>query len=117
VPFQSPEQVLPLLRAHLDQEGFSDVQITFLGGESPAVTDPDDPFIKMVIDTAKTFTGRPVQVIPMIGGSGPNYVVQKFLNVPIAMSGIGYPGSQAHAPTRISVWTCISWAPNTLPAS
>ena len=100
VPFQTPEQVLPLLRAHLDHEGFSDVQITFLGGESPAVTDPDDPFIKMVIDTAQELYGRPVQVIPMIGGSGPNYVVQKFLNVPIAMSGVGYPGSQAHAPNE-----------------
>jgi acetylornithine deacetylase/succinyl-diaminopimelate desuccinylase-like protein len=100
VPFQSPEQVLPLLRAHLDKEGFSDVQITFLGGESPAVTNPDDPFIEMVIETAQDLYGRPVQVIPMIGGSGPNYVVQKFLNVPIAMSGIGYPGSQAHAPNE-----------------
>jgi len=100
VPFQTPEQVLPLLRTHLDKEGFSDVQITFLGGESPAVTDPDNPFIKMVIKTAQDLYGRPVQVIPMIGGSGPNHVVQKFLNIPIAMSGIGYPGSQAHAPNE-----------------
>jgi acetylornithine deacetylase/succinyl-diaminopimelate desuccinylase-like protein len=43
VPNQTPEKVLKSLRTHLDQEGFSDVQIKFLGGEEPARTDPDDP--------------------------------------------------------------------------
>ncbi len=100
VPNQTPEAMLPLLRAQLDREGFSDVQVTFLGGESPAVTDPDDPFIKLVVDTASEVYSRPTQIVPMIGGSGPNYVVQKYLNVPIASAGVGDPGGQAHAPNE-----------------
>ena len=100
VPFQTPEEVLPLIRAHLDKEGFSDVKITFLGGESPAVTDADDPFIKLVVKAAQDIYDRPTQIVPMIGGSGPNYVVQKYLKVPIASAGVGHPGSQAHAPNE-----------------
>ncbi len=35
---------------HLDAEGFSDVQITDLGGDPPARTDPDEPFIQLVAE-------------------------------------------------------------------
>jgi hypothetical protein len=34
------------------QKAFEDVQITFLGGEAPARTDPDHPFVKLVVDAA-----------------------------------------------------------------
>jgi acetylornithine deacetylase/succinyl-diaminopimelate desuccinylase-like protein len=36
----------------------------------------------------------------MIGGSGPNYPFIHTLNLPVATSGVGYPGSQAHAPNE-----------------
>ncbi len=100
VPDQTPEQVLAGLRAHLDAEGFSDVQITNLGGEPPGRTDPDDPFIKMVVETARPVYGQPMQVVPMVGGSGPNSFFIKYLRLPIATSGIGYPGTLAHAPNE-----------------
>ena len=35
VPDQTPEEVVRLLRSHLDAEGFSDVKVNFLGGEVP----------------------------------------------------------------------------------
>jgi acetylornithine deacetylase/succinyl-diaminopimelate desuccinylase-like protein len=100
VPDQTPEMVLDLLRKHLDQEGFEDVKIKFLGGERPARTDPDDPFVRLVVESAEDVYGVPQQVIPMSGGSGPNYVFQEFLHVPIVSAGVGYPGSQAHAPNE-----------------
>ena len=53
VPDQTPEQVVKLLRAHLDAQGFNDVKVAFLGGEAPATTDPDDPFVKLVVDAAR----------------------------------------------------------------
>jgi acetylornithine deacetylase/succinyl-diaminopimelate desuccinylase-like protein len=100
VPNQTPEMVLDLLRKHLDQEGFSDVKITFLGGERPARTDPDDPFVRLVVESAEEVYGVPQQIIPLSGGSGPNYVFQEYLHVPIVSAGVGYPGSQAHAPNE-----------------
>ena len=100
VPNQTPEMVLDLLRKHLDQQGFGDVKIAFLGGERPARTDPDDPFVRMVVESAEEVYGMPQQINPMSGGSGPNYVFQEYLHVPIVSAGIGYPGSQAHAPNE-----------------
>ena len=100
VPDQTPEQVLKALRQHLDAEGFPDVQINFLGGESPARTDPDDPFLALVVETARPVYGKPMQVVPMVGGSGPNHIFSHYLKVPIATAGLGYPGTQAHAPNE-----------------
>ena len=100
VPDQTPEQVLALLRAHLDAEGFSDVKVAFLGGETPARTDPDDPFVNLVVETARDVYGFPMRVVPMTGGSGPNFAFKEYLHLPIVSAGVGYPGGQSHAPNE-----------------
>jgi acetylornithine deacetylase/succinyl-diaminopimelate desuccinylase-like protein len=100
VPDQTPDQVLDQLRKHLDAEGFSDVKIDLLGGEPPARTDPDDPFIKIVINTANGLYDEPMIPVPMIGGSGPNHAFIHELNLPVATAGIGYPGASVHAPNE-----------------
>lgn len=99
-PGQTPRQVLDALRIHLDEHGFEDVEINFLGGEPPARTDPDDPFVKLVVDTANEVYDAPMEIVPMIGGSGPNYPFIHELGLPVATTGVGYPGSQAHAPNE-----------------
>jgi acetylornithine deacetylase/succinyl-diaminopimelate desuccinylase-like protein len=100
VPDQHPEQVLDQLRAHLDAEGFEDIQITYLGGEPPARTDPDDPFVELVVKTAEPVYGAPMQVVPMTGGSGPNHPFIHHLKLPVVSAGAGYPGTLAHAPNE-----------------
>jgi acetylornithine deacetylase/succinyl-diaminopimelate desuccinylase-like protein len=100
VPDQTPEHVLQSLRLHLDREGFSDVQIKFLGGEEPALTNPDDPFVALVVETARPVYGQPMQIVPMSGGSGPNHAFVHDLHLPVVSAGIGYPGSQGHAPNE-----------------
>jgi acetylornithine deacetylase/succinyl-diaminopimelate desuccinylase-like protein len=100
VPDQTPEQVLTALRAHLDAEGFSDVKVTFLGGEAPARTDPDDPFIDLVCQTAVPVYGFPMEIVPMSGGSGPNHPFVHDLHLPVATAGVGHPGALAHAPNE-----------------
>jgi acetylornithine deacetylase/succinyl-diaminopimelate desuccinylase-like protein len=100
VPNQTPEQVLVGLRKHLDVEGYQDVEITFLGGEPAGRTDPDDPFVDLVVNTAEPVYGYPMQKVPLTGGSGPNHVFIHTLNLPVVTTGVGYPGSQAHAPNE-----------------
>ena len=100
VPDQKPENVLLSLRTYLDEGGFQDVEITYLGGEPPARTDPDDPFVALVVRTAEPVYGHPMQIMPMIGGSGPNSPFIHILDLPVATAGVGYPGSQAHAPNE-----------------
>lgn len=100
VPVQEPAEVVAQLRTHLDAEGFSDVQINFLGGEPAARTDPDDPFVELVNRTAEPVFGLPMQITPIIGGSGPMYPFVHVLKVPVVSAGPGYPGDLAHAPNE-----------------
>ena len=76
------------------------MRIEFLGGEAPARTDPDDPFVKLVVDAALEPYGQTMQIVPMIGGSGPNHVFIEALKLPVVTSGVGHPGAQAHAPNE-----------------
>lgn len=100
VPGQKIEKCLTLLRQHLDAQGFPDVQIQFLGGGPAAKTNPDDPFIKLVVDTAEEVFESKMELIPMIGGSGPNYPFVHELKVPVATAGLGYSDTRAHAPNE-----------------
>lgn len=100
VPAQKPTDILKKLRAHLDAQGFNDVEITFLGGEASARTDPDAPFIKIVVDTATEIYESPMEIVPMVGGSGPSYPFVHDLNLPVATMGLGYPDTRAHAPNE-----------------
>jgi len=98
VPDQRPEDVLSQLQYHLDNVGFDDVKVKYLGGEPTARTDLKDPFVKLVVNSTKDIYSVPMQIVPMVGGSGPKYIIKKNLNVPIVIVGIGYPDSHAHAP-------------------
>lgn len=100
VPDQNPEEIVELLRAHLDRNGFEDVKITVHGFGKPAVTDPDDPFVRVVTETAVEVYGKPMLIIPSSGGSGPNSVVMEVLDVPILTAGAGHPDAQMHAPNE-----------------
>ena len=100
VPGQTIDRCLKLLRQHLNTQGFEDIQIEFLGGGPAAKTNPDDPFIKLVVDTAEEIFESKMELIPMVGGSGPNSPFVHELNLPVATAGLGYPDTRAHAPNE-----------------
>lgn len=100
VPDQSPEEIVAKLRAHLDAQGFADVKVKLLGGGRPAKVAPDHPFVKLANETAVAVYGKEPLVEPMVGGSGPNYPFIHVLGLPVVSAGIGYPGSQVHAPNE-----------------
>ncbi len=100
VPNMTPDKVLKQLREHLDSHGFEDIEIVNLGGNPPAKTDPDHPAVRMAVEAAEDVYEKPTLVIPMIGGSGPNFIFQKYLGVPIISSGAGDSETQAHAPNE-----------------
>ncbi len=100
VPNMTPKKVLQQLRAHLDAEGFEDIQIQFMGGDAPARTDPDDPFVQLVVKTSADVYEQPMQLIPMSGGSGPNHPFVHDLGLPVATAGLGHPDGRGHAPNE-----------------
>jgi acetylornithine deacetylase/succinyl-diaminopimelate desuccinylase-like protein len=97
---QTIERCLALLRQHLDAQGFADIKMEFLGGGPAAKTNPDDPFIKLMVDTAEEVFESKMELIPMVGGSGPNYPFVHELNMPVATAGLGHPDTRAHAPNE-----------------
>lgn len=100
VPEQSPSQVLEQLRNHLDDRGFTDVEFEFLGGGPPARTDPDHPFVDLVVEASKGIYRSPMELVPMVGGSGPNHAFVHTLDLPVVTAGLSYPGTNAHAPNE-----------------
>jgi acetylornithine deacetylase/succinyl-diaminopimelate desuccinylase-like protein len=100
VPDQKPADVLEQLRRHLDAEGFADVRIADLGGDAPARTDPDHPFVKLVCEAAQEVYGKPMLLVPLSGGSGPNSPFVHDLGLPVATAGMGYPDSRGHSPNE-----------------
>jgi acetylornithine deacetylase/succinyl-diaminopimelate desuccinylase-like protein len=100
VPDQTPKQVLAQLRAHLDAQGFSDVEIVPLGGNPGAKTSLDHPSVQLAVKAAEDVYDMPSRVHPMIGGSGPNFIFQEFLGLPIISSGATDAESRIHAPNE-----------------
>jgi acetylornithine deacetylase/succinyl-diaminopimelate desuccinylase-like protein len=100
VPDQDPQDIFRKLRAHLDAQGFGDVEITYLGGERAGLTPPDDPFVQLTARTAEQVYGKPAILNPLTGGSGPTYAFRKHLGVPFVSLGPGDEDSAAHAPNE-----------------
>ncbi len=100
VPWQRPEDIDAKLRRHLQQQGFGDVQVRFLGGLYPMKMDPDHPFVDLVVEAAREVYGQPMRKVPMVGPSGPAHMFVHRMNLPTATAGIAYPGSRIHAPNE-----------------
>lgn len=100
VPNQTPEDIYIKLREHLNQAGFDDIKIDILGSEKPSRTPVDHPFIALVAEAALEVYEKPQRIFPMSGGSGPAYLFTDVLGMPVVTIGVGYPGSQIHAPNE-----------------
>ena len=100
VPTQEPEDVVRKLRAHLDAQGFGDVEVRSPGGSPAARTDPDHPFVKLVAEAATDVYGVPMEIVPIVGWSGPIHAFVRGLGLPVVTMGHAYHGANTHAPNE-----------------
>lgn len=100
VPNQDPYKIVEQLRTHLDHHGFEDIDITPMGLEYPARTEPDDPLAKSVISATKNVMGMEPTVMPMSPGTGPMYELCQKLGIPAVSVGVGNFASNNHAPNE-----------------
>ena len=98
VPNQKVEKVKNMLRRHLDQHGFSDIETRLLSGYEPNRTPIDHPFIQLLARLAKDFSGKEVALIPSSQGSGPAYLFGTY--TPWASCGTFDPEANIHAPNE-----------------
>jgi acetylornithine deacetylase/succinyl-diaminopimelate desuccinylase-like protein len=99
-PNQKPDEALALIRKHLDDHGFGDLEIRQLSGYPPAQTSVSAPLVQEAIRVYNKYSMTP-DVTPRIGGSAPYYVFTD-LGLPLVAGGIGH-GSGAHAPNEYMV--------------
>ena len=103
VPDQQPTEILELLRAHLDREGFGDVDVTPLVTAKPAKTPLDHPFVSRVVEVAEAVRGARASIVPLAPATLPIVAsLQERLSVPglAAPDNPTYVGSRVHAPNE-----------------
>jgi acetylornithine deacetylase/succinyl-diaminopimelate desuccinylase-like protein len=101
VPDQDPLEIFELVRAHLLESGFSDVEATLEPGPLfPARTDPDHPFVQMIIGAVGEAAEHAPVVWPSSPASGPMYSFTNGLGLPVVSIGCGNPASAQHGPNE-----------------
>lgn len=97
---QDPDEILQLLRKHLDDQGFSDIEIVSLNGQRAAKTDLEDPLVKSVIQSAQQFYKPGLKIRRSASGTGPMYTLCQKYGIPAVGFGVGHEKSQQHAPNE-----------------
>src|SRR5262245_42106415 len=101
VPDQDPDEIVELLRAHLDANGFDDIAIAVFGNERPARSDPDAPVTRAMASAIRATYGQSPMIYPTMAGTGPMYPVCEALGTPVTSgAGTGYQGTLVHAPNE-----------------
>jgi len=101
VPDLTPELAQDLLRQHLDRRGFTDISITFLGGEPPAKSPPGSLVERAAVAASQDALGQTPIMQPWAPGSGPMYSLSTMLGMPVVFAGTTWhPNSLMHAPNE-----------------
>jgi acetylornithine deacetylase/succinyl-diaminopimelate desuccinylase-like protein len=95
----SSDRFMPALRKHLDEQGFSNVEISMDVGRNqfPASrTDPDDPWVAWVAHSVERASGVAPNILPGSSGSNPSEVFKATLGVPVIWMPHSYFGCNQH---------------------
>jgi acetylornithine deacetylase/succinyl-diaminopimelate desuccinylase-like protein len=100
VPDQEPDEVVRLLRAHLDAHGFEDVELRVGTTLRPASGVLGTPLANAALAAAAAVYGEPV-VYPQLPGAGPARVMLDVLGATtVSPAGTTRPASGLHAPNE-----------------
>lgn len=97
---QDSSRVLDIVRSHLEEKGFGDIDVKELVSEPVFKTDPGNKLLQKVINTIGESYGEKVQLKITSGGSGPGFYVAGKYDIPVFHLGASYPNTQAHAPNE-----------------
>lgn len=98
-PGIDPEEALGRIRAHLDRNGFDDIEMRVLSKYPAAQTSVNAEMVRAAISVGNKYAAS-VTVSPRIAGSAPFYQFTERLGIPMVPYGIGF-GTGAHAPNEI----------------
>ena len=99
VPDMMPQKQFQLLREHLDNNGFKDIQLKFLSGEPACRIPLNDNFVKLVEASAIEEFGQVVKSVSS-AGTGPMWYFNNILGCPCVSIGCTYKYSRIHSPNE-----------------
>lgn len=103
VPNQERDKMLPLVRTHLEDHGYTDINIHVLDeGYNWSKVSVKEPVVQAMIKTCQKFGYEP-EVWPHLAGSAPFYLFSDVLNIPYVMGALGH-GTRAHSPDEYIVY-------------
>jgi acetylornithine deacetylase/succinyl-diaminopimelate desuccinylase-like protein len=100
VPDLTPELVERLLRAHLERQGFGDIEVIAMHGERPSRWPADSAPARAAVAACRATYGTEPVVYPLMVGSGPMAQVCDQLGIPVVGFGSGNASSANHAPNE-----------------
>ena len=101
VPKMNPKKQVIRLKKHLKSKGFGDIQLKIYHGEAAARTDPNDPFVTKVKDSADEIFGRSILNVSN-AGTGPMHSFVNILKAPCISIGSTYIFSRIHSPNEFT---------------
>lgn len=95
-----PDTFLPLIRKHLEDNGFTGIAVgpADMSMLRASRLDPDHPAVGWAVRSIENTTGKTVTVIPNAGGSLPNDIFLDTIGMPTIWVPHSYTGCSQHAP-------------------
>ncbi|MEJ2516193.1 MAG: M20/M25/M40 family metallo-hydrolase [Gammaproteobacteria bacterium] len=100
-PGLHPDQAQAMIRRHLDDRGFTDIEIRRMGAYPAAQTSVDAPVVRAAISVFNKY-GTTREVWPRLAGSAPFYQFTDRLGLPFVFAGLGHGGG-VHGPDEFTV--------------
>jgi acetylornithine deacetylase/succinyl-diaminopimelate desuccinylase-like protein len=98
VPGTDVAGMIPAIRAHLDENGFSLVSVEPGHLMNTSRTDPEHPWVRFVLASLERTEGTRPDLLPNLGGGLPNDVFTDGLGLPTIWIPHSYPACAQHAP-------------------
>jgi acetylornithine deacetylase/succinyl-diaminopimelate desuccinylase-like protein len=98
LPGMKAEEVLALLRAHLDRRGLGHVEVICRSSYPASRASVNEPVAKALI-AAMSAQSRNLRVFPIHAGAAPMYVFSETLGIPYVFGGVGH-GAGSHGPNE-----------------
>ncbi len=98
-PGINPQEALDKIRTHLDDNGFTDIEMRVLSSYPAAQSSIESGMVQAAVSVGNKYA-TDVIVNPRVAGSAPFYQFTERLGIPMVPYGIGF-GTGAHAPNEI----------------
>ncbi len=87
-----------VVRRHLRERGFGDIEVGEAMVMNATRLDPDNAWVRFTLESIQRSTGKAPALLPNLGGSLPNDVFAEGLGLPTVWIPHSYPACQQHAP-------------------